>query len=207
MWFSGLSLDPSHCYSPTRSNNNLKDDTPENLETGAENVDSGGVSADSEETLAADPANSEHNYITYQRKLKNGDLATTQVEQEMVQSVSSSTILPGAVVETIPKGNNLNSDLNADIYLPIAVRKGVWPCTKHPMSQYVSYEKLGPSLQAFTASLDSVSIPQEALQHEQWRRAVSEELEALKRNQTWKVCMLPRGKKIVGCRWVFTVHC
>ena len=148
VWFSGLSLDPSHCYSPTGSNNNMKDDTPENLETGAENVDSGGVSAYSEETLAANPSNSEHNYITYQRKSKNGDPATTQVELERVQSVYSSTILPNAVVETILKGNNLNLDLNTDIYLPIAVRKGVRSCTKHPMSQYVSYEKLGPSLQA-----------------------------------------------------------
>lgn len=31
------------------------------------------------------------------------------------------------------------------------------------------------------------------------------EVEALKRNQAWEKCVLPKGKKVVGCKWVFTV--
>ena len=34
---------------------------------------------------------------------------------------------------------------------------------------------------------------------------MNEELEALKKNQTWKIVDLPKGKRAVGCKWVFTV--
>lgn len=30
---------------------------------------------------------------------------------------------------------------------------------------------------------------------------MDEEMRALKRNQTWKLVKLLKGKKIVGCRW------
>ncbi|KAF7821700.1 Retrovirus-related Pol polyprotein from transposon TNT 1-94 [Senna tora] len=37
---------------------------------------------------------------------------------------------------------------------PIAKRKGVRSCTLHPISQFVSYEKLSPKFQAFVSNLD-----------------------------------------------------
>ena len=30
-------------------------------------------------------------------------------------------------------------------------------------------------------------------------------LEALKKNNTWKLVPLPKGKKLVGCKWVFSI--
>lgn len=38
-----------------------------------------------------------------------------------------------------------------------------------------------------------------------WREAMRTEMEALEKNLTWEKCLLPPGKKPVGCRWVFTV--
>ena len=32
-----------------------------------------------------------------------------------------------------------------------------------------------------------------------------EELEALEKNRTWELLKLPKGKRAVGCKWVFTV--
>jgi hypothetical protein len=32
-----------------------------------------------------------------------------------------------------------------------------------------------------------------------------EEMEALKKNETWERITLPRGKRTVGCRWVYTL--
>ena len=34
-----------------------------------------------------------------------------------------------------------------------------------------------------------------------------EELNAFNKNKTWKIVDLPERKKIVGCKWVFTVKC
>ena len=46
---------------------------------------------------------------------------------------------------------------------------------------------------------------EEALSIVEWKSAVEEELRALEKNSTWEICDLPRGKKPVGCKWVFTV--
>ncbi|KAL6331881.1 hypothetical protein AAG906_020228 [Vitis piasezkii] len=61
---------------------------------------------------------------------------------------------------------------------------------------------------AFTTNLDRIQIPkniQEALEIPEWREAVMEEIRALEKNGTWEVMTLPRGKKPVGCKWVFIV--
>ena len=46
---------------------------------------------------------------------------------------------------------------------------------------------------------------QEALTDPDWKKAMNEEMEALQRNTIWELVPLPKGKKIVGCRWIFTV--
>ncbi|CAL5381095.1 unnamed protein product [Camellia sinensis] len=53
---------------------------------------------------------------------------------------------------------------------------------------------------------NSVSIPKNSdlmLWHS--REAVIEEIRALETNGTWEVMKLPRGKRPVGCKWVFTI--
>ena len=95
-----------------------------------------------------------------------------------------------------------------DLDIPIALRKGTRACTKYPLSKFVSYSHLSPSYRAFVSKLDSVSIPnhvQEALSNPNWKNAIVEEMKAVHKNGTWKLAELPRGKKTVGCKWVFTV--
>lgn len=47
----------------------------------------------------------------------------------------------------------------------------------------------------------------EALDEPSWKLAVMEEMNALEKNGTWELVNLPRNKKTVGCKWVFTVKC
>ena len=37
----------------------------------------------------------------------------------------------------------------------------------------------------------------------QWLIAMNEEIKSLQKNQTWELVQLPKGKRVVGCKWVF----
>ncbi|TYK10098.1 reverse transcriptase [Cucumis melo var. makuwa] len=71
--------------------------------------------------------------------------------------------------------------------LPIALKKGPRSCTKHSISNYVSYENLSPQFMAFIVSLDSTTIPKNIhleLECLEWKTAVMEEIRALEKNKT-----------------------
>ena len=74
-----------------------------------------------------------------------------------------------------------------DLHIPIAVRKGTQTCTKHPIAQYLSYKKLSHSHRAFTSKISHLFVPrniQEALDNPDWKLAVMEEMNALRRSGT-----------------------
>ncbi|EXB88427.1 Abnormal spindle-like microcephaly-associated-like protein [Morus notabilis] len=45
-----------------------------------------------------------------------------------------------------------------DLEIPVALRKGVRSCTKHPMAHYIGYDHLTNSMKAFVANFASVEI-------------------------------------------------
>ncbi|GKA15748.1 putative RNA-directed DNA polymerase [Tanacetum coccineum] len=80
--------------------------------------------------------------------------------------------------------------------------------SKYPINHYVSTEKLANTQKNMVEELSTVAIPnsvQEALKDPRWRKAIQEEMDALKKNWTWDEVVLPPGKKTVGCRWIFTI--
>ena len=119
-------------------------------------------------------------------------------------SIESKKIPPGNTV--IDSSVTTNDD---DLDLPIAVRKGVRSCTtRHPIANFISYGNLSPNYRAFVANMSTVEIPktwQEAFKKTEWREAIDDEMNALKKNKTWEVTSLPAGKNPVGCKWIFTV--
>ena len=110
--------------------------------------------------------------------------------------------------KTIDTDINIQQQLADDLSVPIALRNGRRMCTKHPINDFIEYSNLSPSFKAFTISLDSVAIPRnvyQALQDENWKMAIIEEMAALEKNGTWEIMDLPEGKKAVGSKWVFTL--
>jgi len=80
-------------------------------------------------------------------------------------------------------------------------------CSKYPITNYVSTQRLSRPLRAFAHTLSSCKIPgkvEEVLTDPHWATAIKEELEALQKNKTWALVELPKGKKIVGCKWIFS---
>lgn len=101
--------------------------------------------------------------------------------------------LPNWVTRGIPKAH----------YEPVLTSN-----PKYPLRNFVSYQNLSKKSEAFMNQLSAVPIPnsvQETLRDTRWKEAMNEEMESLQKNATWDVVDLPRGKKSMGCRWVFTV--
>lgn len=104
--------------------------------------------------------------------------------------------------------NNHDTPAFSDLEQPIALRKGIRSCTQHPIAKHLSYHRLSDSHKAFTSNISHVFVPRninEALADPNWKLAVFEEMRALHKNMTWEIVDLPRGKKTVDCKWVFTV--
>ncbi|RVW13652.1 Retrovirus-related Pol polyprotein from transposon TNT 1-94 [Vitis vinifera] len=58
------------------------------------------------------------------------------------------------------------------------------------------------------SDITEIQVPQniqEAFKYPKWKATVDEEVRALEKNGTWEITDLPRGKKPVGCKWIFTV--
>ena len=45
----------------------------------------------------------------------------------------------------------------------------------------------------------------EACTNSLWQQAMIEELQALEKTHTWDLVDLPRGKSIIGCKWVYKI--
>ena len=115
--------------------------------------------------------------------------------------INETPVLENNVINRYPQ--RLNRGVPKKQYEPDPKNK-----TKYPISNYTSTHRLS-ELYAFTVNqLSNVSIPsniQDALADPKWTKAMNEEMEALQKNNTWELCQLPKGKKKVGCKWVFTV--
>ncbi|PRQ42978.1 putative RNA-directed DNA polymerase [Rosa chinensis] len=79
---------------------------------------------------------------------------------------------------------------------------------KYPISNYMSSHRLSKSYASFVFHLSAIIIPnkvQDALADRKWTKAMEEEMEALQKSQTWELVPKPAGKRIVGCRWIYTL--
>ena len=77
---------------------------------------------------------------------------------------------------------------------------------RYPINNYMSSHRLSKSYALTINQLSTISIPssvQDALEDPKWTKAMNEEMEPLQKNATWELVSLPKGRKRIGCRWVF----
>ncbi|CAA7030657.1 unnamed protein product [Microthlaspi erraticum] len=78
--------------------------------------------------------------------------------------------------------------------------------TAHPLSAYLSYDKLSLEYRLFCFSILAEKEPQafkEAVKVQHWLDAMNLELDALVSTKTWVIYSLPEDKHAIGCKWVF----
>ena len=96
-----------------------------------------------------------------------------------------------------------NRGVPAERFSPEPIKK-----PKYPIAHYVSTHRLSESSKSFVNDISTMHIPtkvSEALLDVKWAAAMKEEMTTLQKNKTWELVSLPEGKKLVGCRWVFTI--
>ena len=79
---------------------------------------------------------------------------------------------------------------------------------EHPSQAVCSFAEFQDEHTAFTVSLDESYIPrtyEEAMALKEWRDSVADESGAMIKNETWYESELPKGKKAVTSKWVFTI--
>ncbi|XP_021722373.1 uncharacterized protein LOC110689848 [Chenopodium quinoa] len=72
----------------------------------------------------------------------------------------------------------------------------------------VRFEFIPSEAKALINTITQVSEPVsyfEASRHPSWVKAMQKEIDALTANETWELVPLPKGKKPIGCKWIFKV--
>ena len=122
--------------------------------------------------------------------------------------VQESNPLPSNEVINVSSSYLRESQGYTNLDLPIAIKEVTRSYTQHSLSNFVTFNSFSPSHRAFLTQLNTITIPQtlfEALRDGNWKQAMRIETEALEKNGTWEIVELPRGKKPIGCKWMFTV--
>ncbi|BFG30843.1 hypothetical protein CerSpe_171170 [Prunus speciosa] len=127
----------------------------------------------------------------------------------------ASLIVPNQAPLDIPEVSASIHTADNSYVLPPRRNRGVPPDLYSPegkaryaIAHYVSDHRLSPECKVFVTRMDSIKIPtrvDEAFNDPKWAEAMNIEMEALQKNNTWDIVDRPKGMKLVGCRWVFTV--
>ncbi|KAK1422393.1 hypothetical protein QVD17_25482 [Tagetes erecta] len=199
-----LSWLKSFPHTATESEESLNSATQESPDLMSEVSRSHSIETNLDNNLETNPNNSEH----VATNLENPEIIIEQVEQ----------VDPDAVRQETPEENDTTQEVTSIKYvLPPRTNRGIPPKryspekeaqkSKYPMAN-IATGNLSKEAKAFVSSLYSEQIPttlEEALNTKRWKDAMEVEMDALKKNDTWEKCVLPPGKKPVGCRWLFSV--
>ena len=80
---------------------------------------------------------------------------------------------------------------------------------REPKGEVVNYPLscVSKSISNTNTAVVEPSCYEEACSNGVWMKAMKEEIDAIERNNTWELCKLPKGKKLVGSKWVYKTKC
>ena len=146
-------------------------------------------------------------FIVYSwKKKKSKNDIKQQIYPELIREIEPNSI-PKETHSSNIDSNPIKLE-NDELNLPIAKRKGVRSWANHPIYNFISYKSLSLGYQAFVTSLTDIQIAnniEETIQIPEWKTTIQEEIWALEKNGIWELTELPKGKNLVGSKWIFTI--
>lgn len=75
------------------------------------------------------------------------------------------------------------------------------------LHDYVSGEEIDEQIEqhnlaVFSTNNDPTTY-EEAVKHEEWRKAMDQEIDSIEKNNTWNLTCLPSGAKKIGVKWIY----
>jgi len=137
-------------------------------------------------------------------------ISTSDTSQIAVHDTSHLTTSDNNQIEVLRTSNRLKNRPRylQNYYCGSASTSDSAFSTPYPIHNFLSYDKCSSNHTSFCHNISAQGEPssyKEAIQSDCWKEAMSAELLALDRNQTWTLVSLPPGKKSIGCRWVYRV--
>jgi len=77
-----------------------------------------------------------------------------------------------------------------------------------PIFSFVNYSKFSNNHKHFAFSISFIvefKTYAQVVKHENWRKAMDDEINALVQTGIWELADLPIGKQTVGCKWVYKI--
>ncbi|XP_015160329.1 uncharacterized protein [Solanum tuberosum] len=113
------------------------------------------------------------------------------------------------VVESaVPVGRRSTRKTQTPTWMKDFVSLNTTKDVQYTLCNYISYDHLSPSYQCYIAATSTIKEPMsyaEAIKDKRWVDAMQTEIQALECNKTWELIDLPRGKRLIGCRWIYKV--
>ncbi|GJR96370.1 ribonuclease H-like domain-containing protein, partial [Tanacetum coccineum] len=145
----------------------------------------GSDAAASEDDRSANPEDNVNN-----NSKGNGALILSQNDQE------------------ISKTHNLRRSSRPSVFLINYNEFVVESKVNYGLEKYVNYTHLSKDNYCFTSVLNKSFEPksfEEAAKHQPWIDAMNSEIDAFYRNNTWDLVELPKGRKVIGSKWVWII--
>ena len=172
--------------------------------TEASNVDHGGENTPEPAEVHVESHDQEGSG-DHDQSMMQEDREVPSQDQEEETNATTTEPEPEPAVQPLRRSTRVRKDssnwVNTRVYYNAQA-------VEHPSQAVCSFAHYPEEHCAFMVSLDESHVPksyEEAMKDKEWRESVRAESNAMIKNDTWYESELPKGKRAVSSRWIFTI--